>query len=443
MCLPPPPPRSKQSFDDEEFRKRLMSAPPLSRQLTTVLPTDCFDSFEDVIIERNSFRVYKAGTEGVCFVLIHGAGLCAMEWGLFTRLVKGKAQVLAIDLRGHGHTYTENDEQMDLQTLVDDVVSVVNKVLPAHHEGLCLMGHSLGGSIAISVAHQGHLTSPLRGLFVIEVAEGTAMDSLSSMDGILASRPVQFPSMLAASKWVCPNLTRNFLSATLTTPFLFAPAPTGTLLPHSCTDVFKSPDGKASSSESSKKEEVGSEESKESAEKTTETAKESTASKNLEPFTSFADCLNQPGKVVWRAHLFETKPFWHGWYFGMNKRFLSTPVPKVLIVADIDRLDKDMNIANMQGKFQFNIIPNTGHHIHEDAPERLASIACLFLERYSLTPEKMKAAPASGSIGLPRFLSPSIPPNSFPSHARPSKDADSTQHRIHSASSNEKKEESN
>ncbi|KAA6341573.1 MAG: hypothetical protein EZS28_052448, partial [Streblomastix strix] len=43
---------------------------------------------------------------------------------------------------------------------------------------------------------------------------------------------------------------------------------------------------------------------------------------------------------------------------------------KQLHVANLDRLDTPMSIAQMQGKFQFNIIPNSGHHVQEEEPEK-------------------------------------------------------------------------
>jgi protein phosphatase methylesterase 1 len=59
-----------------------------------------------------------------------------------------------------------------------------------------LCGHSMGGAIAIRVAHD--CEAKLAGLIIIDVVEGTAIDALPFMDNILASRPKHFDSMEAA-----------------------------------------------------------------------------------------------------------------------------------------------------------------------------------------------------------------------------------------------------
>ena len=58
------------------------------------------------------------------------------------------------------------------------------------------MGHSMGGSIAtkavdyIQKNHDGEeFSSHVRGLFIIDVVEGSAMDALPFMESIVKSRP--------------------------------------------------------------------------------------------------------------------------------------------------------------------------------------------------------------------------------------------------------------
>eukprot|EP00124_Ichthyophonus_hoferi_P001740 Ihof_evm2s100 gene=Ihof_evmTU2s100 len=54
----------------------------------------------------------------------------------------------------------------------------------------------MGGAIATHATHQRYL--PVRALVVIDVVEGTAMDSLSHMHAILAGRPTVFDSFADA-----------------------------------------------------------------------------------------------------------------------------------------------------------------------------------------------------------------------------------------------------
>lgn len=39
----------------------------------------------------------------------------------------------------------------------------------------------------------------------------------------------------------------------------------------------------------------------------------------------------------WRTPLARTRPFWEGWYTGLSDKFLTLPVPKMLLLAGTDR----------------------------------------------------------------------------------------------------------
>lgn len=68
-----------------------------------------------------------------------------------------------------------------------------------------------------------------------------------------------------------------------------------------------------------------------------------------------------------------TENYWKEWFEGLNNNFLENPLPKMLILAAADRLDTDLTIKHMQGKFSFKVTDKpTGHHIHEDNPEGTA-----------------------------------------------------------------------
>lgn len=63
---------------------------------------------------------------------------------------------------------------------------------------IVLVGHSMGGAVAVQVSH---LLKSVVGLCVIDVVEGTALDALSSMQSILRGRPSQFNSIQHAIQW--------------------------------------------------------------------------------------------------------------------------------------------------------------------------------------------------------------------------------------------------
>nr|XP_054929363.1 protein phosphatase methylesterase 1-like [Dermacentor andersoni] len=49
--------------------------------------------------------------------------------------------------------------------------------------------------------------------------------------------------------------------------------------------------------------------------------------------------------------------------------------------SGVDRLDKDLTIGQMQGKFQMQVLPQCGHAVHEDVPGKVAEAVATFLVR--------------------------------------------------------------
>lgn len=107
---------------------------------------------------------------------------------------------MAIDLRGHGNTKTKDDLDLSAETLSKDVGDVIAAVYKDNVPPIVLMGHSMGGAIAVHTAYKDYVPS-LIGLVVIDVVEGTAMDALSSMQSFLRGRPKTFTSLETAIEW--------------------------------------------------------------------------------------------------------------------------------------------------------------------------------------------------------------------------------------------------
>ena len=77
-------------------------------------------------------------------------------------------------------------------------------------------------------------------------------------------------------------------------------------------------------------------------------------------------------KYVWRTDLLATMTFWEAWFKGLTQCFLNVKVPKQLLLAGSDRMDKELTIAQMQGKFKLVVFDHVGHVIHEDQPKKVA-----------------------------------------------------------------------
>lgn len=91
---------------------------------------------------------------------------------------------------------------------------------------------------------------------------------------------------------------------------------------------------------------------------------------------------------IWRIDLSKTETHWTGWFTGLSNKLLSVPASKMLILAGVDRLDRDLTIGQMQGKFQMQVLPQAGHAVHEDAPEKMAEAMATFLIRNKFAQSK-------------------------------------------------------
>lgn len=130
-----------------------------------------------------------------------------------TKMVK--CRVMAIDLRGHGSTKTEDEFNLSAEQLSKDVGDVIKAMYGDDPPPVILMGHSMGGAIAVHTAHNNFIPS-LIGLVVIDVVEGTALEALSSMQSFLRGRPKTFTSLENAIEWwylsLLPNSYTEFIT---------------------------------------------------------------------------------------------------------------------------------------------------------------------------------------------------------------------------------------
>lgn len=55
-------------------------------------------------------------------------------------------------------------------------------------------------------------------------------------------------------------------------------------------------------------------------------------------------------KYMWRIDLAKTETHWIGWFKGLSAAFLNVPSPKMLLLAGVDRLDRELTVGQMQGE---------------------------------------------------------------------------------------------
>ncbi|BGP33801.1 Protein phosphatase methylesterase 1 [Rhodotorula toruloides] len=383
----------RDSFPSEPARPRprtrrvgaLASSPAAAAQYAPLSAEGCFEQALEVDVRVQnvwatstsssvsppgseavvSFRVYYTAPpppssnsddegRGVVFVCVHGAGYSGLS---FAELAKGlvrqareedgpgegtaRVGVLAYDARGHGKTRLPSPSSstssnpppetvdMSLSNLSADLVALLKAVYPRREEApsLVLVGHSMGGAVVTDACNRIQQdVADVTGVAVVDVVEGTAIDALPNMATLIASHPRSFDSQEDAIAWHVHSRTINNLhSARISVPPLIKPA---------------QPAGEGDEAKG--------------------------------PFT-------------WRVELDKTEPYWRGWFTGLSNKFLSCRAAKLLLLAGTDRLDKDLLIGQMQGKYQLEVYPDVGHCVHEDAPERTAETLLSFWERNDRT----------------------------------------------------------
>ncbi|KAL6264399.1 hypothetical protein P5V15_004508 [Pogonomyrmex californicus] len=320
-----------------------------------------FDHSKDVIIGQNTFHIYIKGTEGPLLVLLHGGGYSGLTWAELTKSIMTMVlcRIMAIDLRGHGDTHTTDDEDLSADTLASDVAAVVDII--AHDTPIILVGHSMGGAVAVKAAS---LIPNLYGLGVIDVVEGTAMDALASMQSFLRSRPSSFSTISQAIEWcVRSGQIRNVQSAKVSVPGQIKNIETSKLATHDIDSLSTQYKCESNPEPIIPRDDIIQEEE----------------SSSMPPPTSSAATANR--KYVWRIDLAKTEQHWFGWFKGLSTAFLNIPVPKMLLLAGVDRLDRELTVGQMQGKFQMQVLPACGHAVHEDVPDKVAEAIATFMVR--------------------------------------------------------------
>ena len=111
------------------------------------------------------------------------------------------------------------------------------------------------------------------------------------------------------------------------------------------------------------------------------TIRNSTSARISVPSLLHRDAVNASHRWTWRTDLAATQPYWEGWFAGLSRKFLDAKGGKLLLLAGTDRLDKELMIGQMQGKYQLQVFPEAGHFVHEDQAEKTAAVVVDFYRR--------------------------------------------------------------
>ncbi|XP_067088278.1 protein phosphatase methylesterase 1-like [Osmerus mordax] len=331
-----------------------VSCPPV---FSAVPWSQYFEQQQDVSVSEDVFRVYRSGSDGPLLVLLHGGGYSALSWALCSTAISRRVtcRVLAMDLRGHGASQVLHSDDLSTQTMSRDVANVVKACYGEAPPPIVLVGHGVGGAIAVHTASSMLLSSTV-GLVALDVVEGSAMELLHTMQNFLKGRPKSFSSVDEAVEWtVKSGQIRNLESARVSV----------------VGQVKRCEVTEGDQSELSLVSEVVVEGNQEVPDQNQ--IKEKTAAEVPEA---------EAGVYRWRIDLSKAEKYWDGWFRGISNLFLGCNLPKLLLLSGVNRLDRSLTIGQMQGKFMMQVLPHCGHAVHEDTPEKVADALASYLLRH-------------------------------------------------------------
>ncbi|XP_045454735.1 protein phosphatase methylesterase 1 [Melitaea cinxia] len=349
------------------------------KDYTPVSWRNYFEKYVDVETEGGVFRVYLS-PEPDCperprIVTLHGGGYSGLSWALFTEEITSMihCQVVALDIRGHGETQAKDPDDLSIETLVKDVEQVLLKLFAAELPPLLLLGHSMGGALAVRAAAAPALEPHVRGVAVIDVVEGTAMEALASMQSFLRSRPTHFKSIEHAIEWcVRSSQVRNVASARVSMPSQIINCETGQLATNEVENYQSE-----SPTEPLPPPRRGDVITEEDEDGEFEGEGEGDVAHLMKPVGGM--------KYRWRVELAHTERHWAGWFRGLSAAFLAVRAPRLLLLASLDGLDRELTVGQMQGKFQMQVLTRCGHAVHEDSPAEVARVLAAFALRHRLS----------------------------------------------------------
>lgn len=255
-----------------------------------------------------------------------------------------------------------------------DVGKVISQIYPEDAPQILIVGHSMGGAISVHISDM-ELIPSLIGVTVIDVVEGTAMEALASMQSFLRSRPTHFKTIQQAIEWsLRSGQIRNLESARVSMPGQIINCETSKLstneLPLIGGPEVTTPPVDFSNPMSIAEDPVAEE---------NEDSDGPSAPKFKTP-SNDPEMMNRK-KYTWRVDLGKSENYWSGWFQGLSEKFLNLRVPKLLLLASIDGLDRTLTVGQMQGKFQMQVLARSGHAVQEDRPHEVAEVVGSYLLR--------------------------------------------------------------
>jgi pimeloyl-ACP methyl ester carboxylesterase len=146
---------------------------------------------------RFDISVEESGSIGTPCVLLHGRGECSGVWRTLTDVASAEHRFVSIDLRGHGDSSWDPERAYDSPTLAGDVLQVL---LAMNIRKPVLIGHSLGGSVALQLdALLGHHVS---GLVMVDFGPESDASGSQRVRADIRETPATFDTIDGYVSWL-------------------------------------------------------------------------------------------------------------------------------------------------------------------------------------------------------------------------------------------------
>ncbi|EIJ34331.1 alpha/beta fold hydrolase [Thiothrix nivea] len=137
-------------------------------------------------------------------VVLHGLLGSLDNWNTFARSQTGKRSVLAVDLRNHGGS--PHVEGMSYRQMADDLLELLDALAIARFD---LMGHSMGGKAAMTLALQ--QPDLIQRLLVVDIAPKTYPPRHQALLQAMLTMPLaELGSRKQADEWLAPTVKHPF-----------------------------------------------------------------------------------------------------------------------------------------------------------------------------------------------------------------------------------------
>ncbi len=158
---------------------------------------------------------YREAGRGHPLVILHGLFGSSRNWATVAQQLAGTYRVFTLDLRNHGDSPWS--DEMDYEAMADDVAAFIQS---EGIEGASLVGHSMGGKVAMVVALE--QSALIRDLMVVDIAPvayrhglDAYVEAMRSLDLTTLKRRADADALLRPS--VAEQGVRGFLLQNLVT----------------------------------------------------------------------------------------------------------------------------------------------------------------------------------------------------------------------------------